>query len=85
VVLGAGGVIEGNVVAHRADINGKVHGNINVKDLLNLRTEADVRGDISAGKLAMEPTVQFNGNCKIAGIQPALQLVEEPSSLQAAV
>lgn len=84
VVLGAGGVIEGNVIAHRADINGKVYGNITTRDLLNLKSEADVKGDITAGKLSMESTVQFNGNCKITGTEPAIRLLEE-KPMQAAV
>lgn len=84
VVLGAGGVIEGNLIAHRADINGRVNGNIIVKDLLNLKSEAEVRGDITAGKLTMEQTVQFNGNCKITGTQPAIRLLEE-NTMQEAV
>jgi cytoskeletal protein CcmA (bactofilin family) len=84
VVLGAGGIIEGNIYAHRADINGKVTGNIQVKDLLKLQTEADVNGDIVAGKLSMDPTVQFNGNCRITGLQQTIRLQEEPA-MQAAV
>jgi cytoskeletal protein CcmA (bactofilin family) len=84
VVLGSGGIIEGNIIAQRADINGKVNGNITVKELLNLKTEADVKGDISAGKLSMESTVQFNGNCKISGTQPAIQLIKD-QPMQAAV
>jgi cytoskeletal protein CcmA (bactofilin family) len=84
VVLGSGGVIEGNIIAHRADINGKVNGTITVRDLLNLKTEADVKGDIVAGRLGMEQTVQFNGNCRITGSQPAIRLLEE-NPMQAAV
>jgi cytoskeletal protein CcmA (bactofilin family) len=84
VVLGSGGVIEGNIIAHRADINGKVSGNIQVKDLLNLKSEADVKGDIIAGRLSMEQTVQFNGNCKITGTQSPVRLLEE-NTMQAAV
>src|SRR5688572_20681874 len=57
VVLGSGGVVEGNIIAYRADINGKVTGNIHVKDLLNLKTEADVKGDILAGRIGMEQTI----------------------------
>lgn len=83
VVLGSGGVIEGSIIAHRADINGKVYGNITVKDLLNLKTEAEVQGDIVAGKLSMEQTVQFNGNCNITGTQTSIRLLEE-SKMQAA-
>ncbi len=84
VVLGSGGVIEGSIIAHRADINGKVYGNITVKDLLNLKTEAEVQGDIVAGKLSMEQTVQFNGNCNITGTQTSILLMEE-TKMQAAV
>jgi cytoskeletal protein CcmA (bactofilin family) len=84
VVLGSGGSIEGNIYAHRADINGKVSGNIQVKDLLKLQTEADVNGDIVAGKLSMDQTVQFNGNCKITGMQQSIRLPEE-NTMQAAV
>ena len=84
VVLGSGGIIEGNIIAYRADINGKVSGNIHVKDLLNLKTEADVKGDITAGRLSMEQTVQFNGNCKITGAASPVRLLED-STMQAAV
>lgn len=84
VVLGSGGVIEGSILAHRADINGKVYGNITVKDALNLRTEAEVKGDVVAGKLSMDNTVQFNGNCKITGTQTSIRLLEE-NKMQAAV
>jgi cytoskeletal protein CcmA (bactofilin family) len=63
VVIGSDGEIEGNVIAHQADITGSVKGNIQVKDLLHLRNQAILEGDIVAGKIAMEPTVQFSGHC----------------------
>ncbi|MFL9483146.1 polymer-forming cytoskeletal protein [Chitinophagaceae bacterium LWZ2-11] len=64
VVIGAGGSIEGNIFAANADITGTVKGNIVTKDLLNLRNNAVVKGDVEAGKLAMEPNAIFNGHCK---------------------
>lgn len=63
VVIGAEGSVEGDVEGLQADIMGKVTGKIFVRELLNLRGNAQIRGDIRAGKLQIEPTVVFNGQC----------------------
>ena len=63
VVVGEAGLVEGNINAHQADITGKILGNLAIKDLLNLRGQAIISGNISAGKISMEPSVSFNGNC----------------------
>ena len=63
VLIGPDGVIEGDVEGQHADILGKVVGKIKVKDLLHLRGKATLHGDIYAGKLQIEPTVTFNGQC----------------------
>jgi len=60
-IIGAGTIIVGDI--EKADILGKVSGKIKVKDLLLLRGNANVHGDIYAGKLQIEPTVSFNGQC----------------------
>jgi hypothetical protein len=46
-----------------ADIVGKISGNIRVRELLQLRGECVVNGNIFAGKLQVEPTATFNGQC----------------------
>ncbi|HLG41661.1 MAG TPA: polymer-forming cytoskeletal protein [Chitinophagaceae bacterium] len=63
IVIGANGTVEGNINGNQADIVGKVTGNIKTKDLLQLRGECVVNGDIQAGKLQVEPTATFNGQC----------------------
>lgn len=63
VVIGTNGVVEGNVVAQTADIMGITKGMLRVKDILNLRGDATIDGDIYAGKLSVEPTVTLNGHC----------------------
>ncbi len=63
IVLGASGVIEGDISGNQADIVGKVSGNIRVKDLLQLRGECTINGNVYAGKLQVEPTAIFNGQC----------------------
>ena len=63
ILIGPDGVVEGNVEGQQADVLGKVVGKIKVKDLLHLRGKASLHGDIYAGKLQIEPTVTFNGQC----------------------
>src|SRR4026208_2069148 len=46
VVIGANGVVEGDIMGVQADIVGKVSGNIRAKDLLQLRGECLVSGNL---------------------------------------
>jgi cytoskeletal protein CcmA (bactofilin family) len=63
VVIGANGVVEGNISGNQADIIGKVSGNVQAKDLLQLRGDSIVTGNVYAGKLQVEPSAVFNGEC----------------------
>lgn len=61
IVIGANGVVEGDISGNQADIVGKVSGNIRTKDLLQLRGDCVVIGNLYAGKLQVETTATFNG------------------------
>ena len=63
IIIGTSGVVEGDIMGNQADIVGKVSGNIRAKELLQLRGESTVTGNIYAGKLQIEPTATFNGQC----------------------
>ncbi len=65
VALGHSCVVDGNVVAQNADIEGTVRGKVEITDLLVLKSTATVHGDISTGKLVVEPGAVFNGSCKM--------------------
>ena len=67
VVVGANGVVEGDINGNQADIIGKVNGNIKAKDLIQLRGDSVVNGNIYAGKLQVEPSATFNGQCHMSG------------------
>ncbi|MFC0772847.1 bactofilin family protein [Terrimonas alba] len=71
VVIGANGVVEGDITGNQADIIGKVTGNIKAKDLLQLRGDSVVTGNLYAEKLQVEPSAKFNGQCHMgsAGIK----------------
>jgi cytoskeletal protein CcmA (bactofilin family) len=65
IVVGPEGIIEGDVHANEADIIGRVTGNIYIKDLLQLKNNCVINGNISSGKLQIEPAAVFNGNCQM--------------------
>lgn len=67
VIIGANGVVEGDISGQQADIMGKVTGSIKVKDLLQLKNGSVVEGNISAAKLQVEPSAVFNGQCHMTG------------------
>ena len=63
IIVGTSGVVEGDIMGNQADIVGKVSGNIRAKELLQLRGDSTVTGNIYAGKLQIDPTATFNGQC----------------------
>ncbi|GAC1418735.1 MAG: hypothetical protein NVS1B13_03510 [Flavisolibacter sp.] len=65
IVVGPSGIVEGNIQANGADITGKVIGNIAVKELLQLRSQSNVDGNIAAAKLQVDPAATFNGKCQM--------------------
>ncbi len=78
VVIGANGVVEGDISGNQADIIGKVTGNIKAKDLLQLRGDSTVTGYLYAEKLQGEPSATFNGQCHMgAGKKVELSNVNE--------
>jgi cytoskeletal protein CcmA (bactofilin family) len=63
VIIGANGSVEGDISCQQADIMGNVSGSIKAKELLQLKNGSVVKGNISAGKLQVEPAATFNGQC----------------------
>ncbi|MBS1511475.1 MAG: polymer-forming cytoskeletal protein [Bacteroidetes bacterium] len=79
VLIGADGVIEGDIEGNQADILGKVTGKIRVTDLLYLHGQANVDGDIYAAKLQVEPTASYNGKCHMGA--NVVELLPERASV----
>jgi cytoskeletal protein CcmA (bactofilin family) len=77
IVIGASGSVEGDITGNQADIVGKVSGNIKTKDLLQLRGDCIVKGNVYAGKLQVEPTAVFNGQCHMGNNESASINVSE--------
>ena len=70
IALGNSSQVDGNVTAQNADIEGHVKGKIDISEVLVLKATAVITGDISTGKLVIEPGATFNGSCKMgAGLR----------------
>lgn len=80
IIIGADGFIEGNLAGEQADILGKVNGILKINDLLQLRGAANIKGDIYAGKLQIEPSVNFNGQCHMGASVVELNAAAEISN-----
>lgn len=82
IVVGPTGKIEGEILCQNADFSGEVKANVKVSELLTLKESARYSGDITTGKLAIEPGAQFSGTCTMeqGGIREnvALPAANEP-------
>lgn len=67
LVVGASGLVDGEVFCQTADISGNLKGKINVSELLTLKSTSRITGDIITGKIAIEPDAQFTGTCSMGG------------------
>ena len=77
VVLGKGGVIEGDVVCKNADVSGILKAKITVSQLLSLKTSAKLNGDITTNKLSIEPGAEFTGSCSMGAVIKEIKRVEK--------
>jgi cytoskeletal protein CcmA (bactofilin family) len=71
VVLGATGVVEGDIVCQNAYIDGRVNGNMEVAELLILSKSSHISGDIKIKKLVVEEGAKFNGRCSMGAMSVA--------------
>jgi cytoskeletal protein CcmA (bactofilin family) len=63
--LGDTAVITGNINAQSVVVRGKVNGNITAKEKIDIKSKAEIFGDIRAAKLAVEEGVTFVGKTEV--------------------
>jgi cytoskeletal protein CcmA (bactofilin family) len=80
IIIGANGVVEGDISGQTADIMGKVSGTIKVKELLQLKSNCQVNGNLYSAKLQIEPAANFNGQCHMLQEQPVTNIKSGSSS-----
>lgn len=77
VVVGATGTIDGEVTCKNADISGTINALISVKELLLLKSTANIIGDIKTNKLSIEPGANFTGSCNMGGVVKGIKHEEK--------
>jgi cytoskeletal protein CcmA (bactofilin family) len=87
--LGDSAVINGNINAQSVVVRGKVHGNINAKEKIEIKSKAELFGDIRASKLVIEEGVTYVGKTevnpnKVAPTPPPARPTEAPRVLEPA-
>lgn len=67
VIIGVDGSVKGNVDSTDADIEGKFSGQLLVSKTLTVKSTAHISGDVTIGKLSVEPGATFNATCSMKG------------------
>jgi cytoskeletal protein CcmA (bactofilin family) len=63
IVIGPTGSVIGDIECKNADIEGKFIGKIKVLELLNVKGIAVIQGEVTVGKLSVEPGADFSASC----------------------
>ena len=77
VVVGKSGFINGTLECSDADFEGKFSGNLLISGTLSLKPTAHIEGEVSVGKLAVEPGATFNASCVMKGAVKSLGKQDE--------
>ncbi len=67
LVIGPTGSVVGDISCINADIEGRYNGTIQVVEMLNVKSTAIIKGDVTVGKLSVEPGADFTASCKMKG------------------
>ena len=85
LILGDGAVINGNISAQSVVVRGKVNGNISAKDKIDIKSKAELFGDLRATKLVIEEGVTYVGKTevnpnKVSPTPPPARPAESPKT-----
>lgn len=70
IVVGTTGEVDGDISCQHADVFGKYQGNMQVREILFMKSGCNVNGDVQTGKLVVEAGANFSGHCNM-GEPPA--------------
>ncbi len=67
LVVGKTGIVKAEINVKNAIIGGKVVGNINATNKIELQSGSHIEGDIQTHRLVIDEGVFFEGSCKMGG------------------
>ena len=65
VTIGRNGQVAANIVAREIVVLGKVRGNVNATDRVDIRAEGSLSGDVAAARISIEDGAFFKGGIDI--------------------
>src|SRR5438309_5076163 len=65
VTVGRNGQVAANIMARAVVVLGKVRGNINASDRVDIRSEGSLTGDVAAARISIEDGAYFKGGIDI--------------------
>lgn len=63
LVIGPAGSVTGDISCKNVDVEGTVNGKIVVQEILNVKSKASIHGEVTCGKLSVEPGADFSATC----------------------
>jgi cytoskeletal protein CcmA (bactofilin family) len=84
VVIGKDGYVKGTIDCTDADIEGKFSGKLLVDQVLSLKSTANISGDVTLGKLSVEPGAALNATCTMKGSVKVMSNDKEEESKKTA-
>lgn len=86
VAVGPTGLIEGDVHCKSADIEGRITGDIEVAEVLTLKSTAIVEGNIYTAKIVIENGAHFDGICNMGSKEKDTKVIHaQPEFEEAAI
>jgi cytoskeletal protein CcmA (bactofilin family) len=65
LLLGDNANVTGNIDAQNVTVRGRINGNINAREKIEIKSKAELFGDIKAAKLTIEEGVTFVGKTEV--------------------
>jgi cytoskeletal protein CcmA (bactofilin family) len=83
LTIGPNGRVRANLEARNVIVHGRVDGNVNASDRVDLRKSASLTGDISTARVAIEDGAYFKGTIDIQKPEPAPRVEPKPQTMTA--
>jgi cytoskeletal protein CcmA (bactofilin family) len=81
VTIGRNGVVQANITAREVVVMGKVSGNIECSDRVDIRSEGSVTGDVSTTRISVEDGAVLKGGIQVkSGEQKQNQPQSQPKA-----
>jgi cytoskeletal protein CcmA (bactofilin family) len=81
LTIGPNGRVRANLEARNVIVHGRVDGNVNASDRVDLRKSASLTGDISTARVAIEDGAYFKGTIDIQKAEPTPRVEPKPQTV----